>query len=69
MRVDLTSAPVHVAIIALLNSVLQLVIAFGGDITDAQNAALTAVGNSLLLAVSLVVTRSAGNGPAPGAGA
>jgi hypothetical protein len=43
------------AITGLVNAALQLVIAFGVSITDAQNAAITVFVNAALVVVALVL--------------
>jgi len=43
------------AALGLLNAVLQLVVAFGVNITDPQNAAITAVVNGVFVVGSLVL--------------
>lgn len=45
------------AIMGLLNAGLQLLISFGISISDAQNVALTAFVNAVLVVVALVLER------------
>lgn len=45
------------AAMGLLNAALQLLIAFGISISDAQNVAITAFVNALLVIVALVLDR------------
>lgn len=45
------------AITALVNATLQLIIAFGVSISDAQNAAITVFVNAALVIVALVLDR------------
>lgn len=46
-------ATVTTAIMGLVNAALQLLIAFGVSVSDAQNAAITAFVNALLIACAV----------------
>jgi hypothetical protein len=60
------SAPFNVAVVALANAAMQLVVSFGVSLTDAQNAAITGLVNALLLVGALFVhTGSTPPPPAP----
>ena len=47
-------ATITTAIMGVTNAVLQLVIAFGVTVSDAQNAAITGVVNAILVAVAVL---------------
>jgi len=68
VKINWRASPLHTAIIGLLNSLLQLVSAFGIQISAQQNAAITAVTNSLLFSISVgVVYATNGNNGEHGA--
>lgn len=53
----MTVTTITAAVMGLLNALLQVLIAFGISITDAQNVAITAFANALLVVVALVLER------------
>jgi len=57
--------PISAAILGLTNTVLQLVVSFGVSITDAQNAAITGLVNSVLVLGALVEHYRIKNGAKP----
>lgn len=58
MNINWRASSVHVAVVGLVNSCIQLVSAFGVHLSSDQNAAITAVVNSLLLVLSVTVIQS-----------
>lgn len=58
MSINWRASSVHVAIVGFVNSCIQLVSTFGVHLSSDQNAAITAVVNSLLLVLSLTVIQS-----------
>jgi hypothetical protein len=53
----IAAAAITAAAMGLLNALLQVLIAFGISISDAQNVAITAFANALLVVVALVLER------------
>jgi hypothetical protein len=55
----------HAALVALVNASLQVVVAFGVSVSDAQNVAITAVTNSLLVVLSVLAANRRPPSPKP----
>ena len=50
----MVNVPVAAAVTGVLNTALQLVVSFGVNITDSQNAAITGLVNSVIVLVGIV---------------
>ena len=48
------TATISAAVLGLVNAALQVVVAFGVNLTDNQNAAITALVNAVLIVSALV---------------
>lgn len=64
--------PLSVALASVVNTVLQLVVSFGVNITDTQNASITGLVNALLVMLGVIEHYRIKNGsgktpPPPGA--
>lgn len=64
MKINLRASSLHVAVVGLLNAVLQVVNAFGVKLSDGQNVAITALVNAVLVIVSLVLVTATNGKPA-----
>ena len=55
MHLNPRASSLHAAAVGLLNAILQAISAFGVHLTGDQNVAISAVVNSLLVVLSLLV--------------
>ncbi len=62
MHVNWRASSMHAAVVALCNSVMQTVVAFGAHLTGQENVSITALVNSVLVLISVAqIATSNGN--------
>lgn len=59
------TATISAAVLGLTNAILQVVISFGVNVSDTQNAAITALVNALLVFSALVWELRSKRSPVP----